>query len=624
MYSPSLLEWLFLLLPFSLGFYLLIRFKGRSFDRKKAAIGAVVGFVLPHLLVSLRTHDPNSYYLNDPSTVSFFDYPSLYFQSFLFVAAISSAIGCALMGGICRQDDLALVGGWIDRKKPLITNPRNLAIIILIPFGILLLALINPLVAMGAIVFAFATYLRRKPASIVKHKPDPLSEAVLGDSIRKSLNDSHGVWCGQQGGEDLYISIEDRAVVVGPPGTGKTAFLVTQLLKWAESRRPFITLDIKPEIYGITRELLMQKGYEVITYNPTSQTGHRYNLLDDLDSPESIGELATNLIPSPNPADAVFHANARDFLDAIITHCRAIGQGNFPYLMEFVSQFDNYRELFNALLQSPAPDTVMLIKGLSLIAANERMLGSIFATFRSNLRFLRYPAIRASLMQSDFTLKVFTERKPVALFLQFEERHQELTSQLFSIMVNHILRYLIEHQNREPVLIQLDEIGNAPIIENLPKKLNTIRSRHMPLWLYWQGLAQMQPYGQKADEGANIILGACDFQMVFRLNDNASAEWMSKRLHLVDVVIESESISQQGVEMTHSRFKTLQQEPALFAQELQRLKKGEAVCVYQEKAWRAQATPYFAAYPPLLGVKPTPEACLAAPYPPTILETEPS
>lgn len=43
----------------------------------------------------------------------------------------------------------------------------------------------------------------------------------------------------------------------------------------------------------------------------------------------------------------------------------------------------------------------------------------------------------------------------------------------------------------------------------------------------------MQRYGAKADEGANLILGACDYQMVFRLNDNASAKRMSERIGVV-------------------------------------------------------------------------------------------
>lgn len=597
----SPLGWCLMVFPLGLSLFLLLKLKERTFSLKKATIGGIGGFLLPYTLIIAEIMNviPPSMDGKDPFISS----------GAMLLRALCSAASFAIIFGLYRKSDSFILKEWLTK------NPKKtINVMAIIAVAIMLFA-INPLLLLlAASAGIIVIYLKRQSASIVKNKPDVLGEDFLGDSIRKDLNNSEGVWCGQQGGVDLWVTLEDRAVVIGPPGTGKTAFLITQLLKWAETRRPFICLDIKPEIYGITRQALEEKGYDIITYNPSSQTGHRYNLLADLYSPEAIGELATNLIPSPNPEDAVFHENARDFLDAIITHCKAIGEGSLPQLMDFVSQFDHYRDLFKALLQSPAPDTVALAKGLSIVAANERMLGSIFATFRSNLRFLRYPAIRASLAHSDFSLKAFTEKRPVALFLQFEERHQELTSRLLSMMVNHILRYLIEHRDREPVLMQLDEIGNAPIIQNLPQKLNTIRSRHIPLWLYWQGLSQMQKYGQKMNEGVDTILGACDFQMVFRLNDNASAEWMSKRLHLVDIEIISQSVSHRGFNITNTHSKTLIKEPALFAQELQRLDEGEAVCVYRKKAWRAKAMPYFVVYPEFLNIRPSPEDSVAASY----------
>lgn len=183
--------------------------------------------------------------------------------------------------------------------------------------------------------------------------------------------------------------------------------------------------------------------------------------------------------------------------------------------------------------------------------------------------------------------------------MQFEEAQRETTARLLSAMTGHIMRYLITHTDRPPVLCLWDEIGNAPAIPGLVEKLNTIRSRKMPTWLYWQSLEQMQRYGIKADEGANKILGACDFQATFRLNDNASAEWMSRRIGVVDRVVEKKSISKDLDTWSSNRTDSasystdLVQEPIIFPHELGRLEQNEFVCMCRGKAWKGEATPYF-------------------------------
>ncbi len=445
----------------------------------------------------------------------------------------------------------------------------------------------------------FAYTLRRK-ATVTKNKPDLLGQqarAVVSSLVSPPSKSAPtaGVLGGFVAGEALNVSIEDRAVVIGPPGTGKTAFLVSQLLRWAESRRSFVCLDIKPEIYGITRERLEAFGYRVLTFNPTAATGEHYNLLDDVDSAEGLGELAAALIPGDDLRVAVFYESARDFLDAVVSHLRATtGHASLVDVRNFLGEGDGFEELMQKLLKSPDPDVVDIAGALTLTAANNRLIGSICAQLRANLRFVRYPKIRESLGRSDFSLRQLCGKKPVALFLQFEEGHRETTARLLSATVAHVLRYFITHTEREPVLLLLDEIGTAPMIPSLVQKLNTIRSRKLPTWMYWQSLEQMQAYGQKADEGPNIILGACDMQMVFRLNDNASALWMSDRIGKVDREVETVAVKIGQFAQTSRDLVT---EPIVWPHELQALAAGEVVCTYRGNTWRGLARPYYELWP---------------------------
>lgn len=455
--------------------------------------------------------------------------------------------------------------------------------------------------------------------SAIKEKPDHLGWEGAQIVARELSNPAaNGVWAGKTAHQDVFASIEDRGVVLGPPGSGKTAFLVSQLLKWAETKRSFVCLDSKPEIFGITGKDLARKGYKVLVYNPTSAHGHRYNPLVDVDGPEAIGELAAALIPSDDPENAVFNESARDLLDAMISHLQAVdGQASLVTIRSIIAGSDGYKGLLRTLGNSPDPDVVDIAQSLAMTAANERLLGSILGTLRANLRFLRYPNIRASLETSDFSLADLTSEQPVALFLQFEEHQRETTAHLLAAMAAHLMRYLIRHTARPPVLLLFDEVGTIPVIPGLIAKLNTIRSRNLPTWTYWQSLEQMQRYGAKADEGANLILGACDYQMVFRLNDNASAKWMSDRIGVVDVTVRSESAQPGWFGSVSSENASLVTEPKVFPHELQQLKGGQVVCTYRDLAWRGQATPYFEIWPQYQGKRPKGDQLFGDPYPET-------
>lgn len=429
---------------------------------------------------------------------------------------------------------------------------------------------------------------------VEKETGDLLKIPEVIKDVQDTLNHKlTGVWCGQLIGQGLYASIQDRGMVIGPPGTGKTTFLISQLLQWSQSLRSFVCLDIKPEIEAITRPYLEALGYEILVYNPTSINTHPYNPLADLHGAESIGELSAALIPSDVAENAVFNECARDFLEALILSVAAEAEPTLPKIATLVESCQSYRDLLAYLMASKDEEVCKLANALAFMADNERLMSSIFATFRSNLRFLRYPAIRQSLEDGHFSLRVLLDKKPVALFLQFEEKHQLTTGKLLSMMISHILRYLIEETDRTAVLILLDEIGNAPFIEGLPQKLNTLRSRQLPTWLYWQSIEQMQKYGKKTDEGANIMLGACDLHMVFRLNDNASAEYISQKIGTVDRSVKMRSYAFQAQQASENLSNHLVKEPKIFAHELQQLPAHEVVCTYKGLAWKGQATPYY-------------------------------
>lgn len=477
----------------------------------------------------------------------------------------------------------------------------------------------------------FVGFDKEPVADIHIDQTDYLLDVRTIGHIPAKLANPEGVFCGKLNAQTLHIGIEDRAVIIGPPGTGKTAFLVTQLMNWAKTKRPFICLDIKPEIWAITRESLEREGYRVLVFNPTADHTMRYNVLADLHTPEAIGELVANLITGTNEENAVFYETARDLLDCMIGYLKERdGQVTLPDVRALLGQFETGEELLAELKSSGDELVAELASELKLIAENEKLFSSVVASLRAGLRFIRYPAVKNALSGSDFSLADLCGQQPVALFLQFEEGKSEMLQRLTAMMIGHIMRYLIDQTNRQPVLLMLDEIGNAKGINGLISKLNTIRSRRLPTWMFWQSSSQMGFYSEKDASGRELIFGACDFVGVFRLNDNDTAQYISDKIGTVQRLITTyqesftkstskgsssggggEGLSGSGGSdsigtssgLNHQRSKQLQEEAIIKPHELQELRDGQMVCMYRGESWKSEATPYYKEWPEFNGFK---------------------
>lgn len=405
-------------------------------------------------------------------------------------------------------------------------------------------------------------------------------------------------------GTNFYISDSDRACVIGPPGTGKTTFLVNQIKHWIKSERAFVCLDIKPEIYSITRKYLEDAGYKVVIFNPAVAESDKhkydhkfdsYDFFSDIHSDSALSEFVSSLIPSIGGDNIVFEENARSVLYAYLLHAKTINP-NITFLEAYdqLVAFSSLAEILSVLKSSSNVIVQRISRDLKKIADNERLIGSIFAVLSAKLDFLKTEASLKAL-ERGFSLDLL-QHKRVALFLQFEEARKEQLEHLMSVFVGHLLRYLIENsKDRDEVLCLFDEIGNASVIKSLPEKLNTIRSRKIPVWLYWQSKEQMQSYGQKSDEGASIIMGACDYQLIFRLNDNTTAEWFSDKIgtHWITNTSAGYSYSDNG--NSYSSSSNWQEDLIIKPHELQQLAMSQVVSMYRGISWISIAEPFYIA-----------------------------
>lgn len=431
--------------------------------------------------------------------------------------------------------------------------------------------------------------LRRVTHSFERRKR---SAGFSFDSVSNVSDPAKGVFAGQFGKRDFYVKFEDRGLVVGPPRTGKSTFLLNQVLRLTQNNTSFVAVDIKPELSLILREDLEAHGYDIIILDVISAKGSSYNLLDDIHSEQSINELVLSLIPTP-PKDPIWvEAQQRYFKLALLhlfhskkKHC------SLPAAYQLIGHFSKAEDFLNYTAQSTNEKTKRMAKKLLGQLEHSQPVQAGFSSVYDKLDWLDYVEVQAALGDSEFSLKQLGQsNKPVALFLQFDESYLETMGALLSTLYGHILKYLIaNHKERDPVALFLDEIGNIPPVNGLLQKLNTIASRNIPLWMYWQSTAQMTMYG---DDAREVFFGCADAQLFFRSNDLNTQQTVAL---LSGTVFRPKMSQTEG--MSDSTNVSAEKDTRVQAGDVGELELGEVIGFYRGKKLRGRATPHYETFP---------------------------
>jgi len=340
---------------------------------------------------------------------------------------------------------------------------------------------------------------------------------VYLDQLKKSI------W------EALRVTNEDRGIVLGGPGSGKTSYLLTQIIDWMRSGQSFVATDIKPEIWGILKynNVFERFGYKDWVFNPTDINADHYNLFSEVQNSAEFNEVLNIIVPDTDSADAkVFNDNARRLLKAVLMELGS--QASLPNAQRFINSMDDNTELLKTLRQSDNETVSSIAKDITRTAKSDNLLASIMTAASKAFDFLDDERIRKSISDNaeGFYLKDVLMKPKQAIFLQFDQQYKSSTATLFGATVAHIMRILQANQNRGAVFLALDEIINCAPIPKFTDLLNTIRSANMPTFLYLQSLEGLNRlYGANADK---LFLGSSDYKVVFKIGDISTATEFSK------------------------------------------------------------------------------------------------
>jgi type IV secretion system protein VirD4 len=428
------------------------------------------------------------------------------------------------------------------------------------------------------------------------------SDEAASDLLAKSEpKQKPRIFAGKFGTAALHVSIEDRGLVIGPPGTGKTAFLLNQILRATRIKLSFAVVDLKPELHQILAPTLKAASYRVLRVNPArvDPDADHWNPLDDIEDETDITELCSSLLPIRDAKEAPFVEAQRDWLKAAVFHVKSQPGGSLPAAFTLLSSESQPVNLVDTLGRSPSPTAARIARriaaGLSGAKPDPLILQGLTGCLRT-LDYLGLPGVQSALGHSDFSARELGKDNPVALFLQFEESKINALGPLLAFAATGLLTALIDTAGkRQPVALFLDELGNMPPIPNLPEKLNTIRSRHIPTWMYFQTAEQMERrYGKGA---ADIFFASADVQIVFRLNDQATRELISKLVGTTERKKETLSTSAGTKGGGTSTAKSKERVAVIEPHELGQLAPGQVVCLYRGASAKGRATPHYIDFP---------------------------
>lgn len=466
----------------------------------------------------------------------------------------------------------------------------------------LLIAAIAP-VTIGVAVAALLWWLLRNARWTYRPRSLDSDEAAVDLVTKATPQNQPRIFAGTYAGKPLHVSIEDRALVIGPPGTGKTTFLLNQVLQSAKSKLSFAVIDIKPELHQIIASTLQAAGYRVLRINPARDDpeADHWNPLDDLNDETEITELCAALLPVSDPRDKPFVDAQLDWLKAAVFHVKNQPGGSLPAAFNLLSGQTDAKTLVQMLANSTSDTAARIARRIAVGLSGDKPDPLILQGLTGALRTLDYlglPGVQSALGHSDFSIREIGQHNqpPTALFLQFEEAKLKALGPLLAFMATGMLTNLIDTaKQRKPVALFLDELGNMPPIPGLAEKLNTIRSRHLPTWMYFQSADQIERrYGSGA---AAIFFGSADVQMVFRLNDQPTRELISKLVGTTERERISHTTSSSADGNRGSTSRSWVPVNVVEPHELGQLKPGEVVTLYRGAAAKGWATPHFVDFP---------------------------
>jgi len=311
-----------------------------------------------------------------------------------------------------------------------------------------------------------------------------------------------------------------NTLVVGPPGSGKSAGVIIPNLLRERGGRSLVVTDLKGELLRLCGRALRatHTGWPVNFLAPETSLG--YNPLAGCTTPMDCFSFCDAWVANTGQSrgEPFWDSACKEIMSAAIFHLQAT-LPPAPTLGDLYAFLcgQTPEAIITALKASPAPlARESALSFMAALEANEKLLGGAFAEIKPRFRIMADPRVQAvtSRHDVDFARLADAGHKPIALFLQLDRTMQEELKPLAAAFFLDLFRTLSQLADASPsgelarpVACYLDEFGNLGSVPKMAVWISTLRSAGVSMLLAVQQTAQLVAlYG---DEGAATITGSC-------------------------------------------------------------------------------------------------------------------
>ncbi|WP_225976322.1 type IV secretory system conjugative DNA transfer family protein [Mucilaginibacter ginsenosidivorax] len=333
--------------------------------------------------------------------------------------------------------------------------------------------------------------------------------------------------------------------VAGTRGGKGTNLIIPNLLGAGGLETSWIVIDPKGENAAITARYQREIGQNVIILNPWDLlaanvgTAQSYNPLDmlaieSLHLVDDIQVIAEMIVPvSHDEKNSFWTDSARTIVSGLLLHI-VTSQPKELHTLTTLWEWVRYQaDDWDKIIQDMAVNDHALHKGtiknagleiLKLQSAGEDTFGGIISSVLQATDFLKSPALQQSL-KTGFDPKILVDGKTTVYVIIPADKLKSHYRWL-RLVVTSMMRAVIRKPDKR-VTFLLDEFAALGYLPEIETALSTYAGYNVTVWPILQSLIQLHNLYKNNWE---TFIANCTVRQYFTINDNFSAEYISKAI----------------------------------------------------------------------------------------------